>query len=132
MANHVALCWKFVTGGPYGYAVLKEGLGQKVVIGVATLAAAFDGIRADVAAQLAGETVQKVHFTIFGVSVYESFIVRTADGLYAYTLGKDAVIQSEVTGLANLTTTLNAVRDAAGTLIGADPILRMTVTASSS
>lgn len=132
MARHRAMCWKFLTGGPFGYVVLKDGLGVKIATAIATLAAAFDAIRTDVGAQLAGETVLTATFVIFGAATYQANLSRTAaDGLYAYTLAKDQVVQSEVTGIANLATALNAIRDAAGALIGADSIVRMTVDVAS-
>ena len=64
MATYNANVLKVVTNGPYSYSLLKDGVGQKVVNNIATVAAAMNGIRDDIGALLAGETVDRINMTV--------------------------------------------------------------------
>lgn len=52
------------TNGPYAYWIFKDDVGTKSADQVATIADALDGVKADVAALLAGETITKVSMAI--------------------------------------------------------------------
>lgn len=48
---------RVTTGGPFTYLIIRNGIAFKIVGGVATLAAAFNGARDDIAAEVGGATV---------------------------------------------------------------------------
>jgi hypothetical protein len=52
------------TNGPYAYRIYKGGAGQKDVNNVANIGAALDGVKADIAGLLNGETVTTVSMTV--------------------------------------------------------------------
>jgi hypothetical protein len=56
------------TGGPWFYVIQKAGAGQKVVSGIATLGAAFNGTRDDIGPLLEGGTVRDVEMDIVTLS----------------------------------------------------------------
>jgi len=64
MAQFNAAVLKVLVNGPYSYTILKDGVGQKTVNNVATVAAAINGIRDDIAGLLGGETVQRIQMTV--------------------------------------------------------------------
>ena len=55
---------KVVTNGAYCYRIYQDGVGQKDVNNVSTIALALDGVKADVAALLGGQTVTSVSMTV--------------------------------------------------------------------
>jgi len=52
------------TNGPYAYVIMKDGVGAKAVNNVASIGAALDGVKADIAGMLSGETVTHVGMTV--------------------------------------------------------------------
>ena len=64
MASFSVKIVKVVTNGPYAYWIFKDGTGEKSADNVATISAALDGVKADVAGLLAGETVSSVTMTV--------------------------------------------------------------------
>lgn len=64
MAQFIVRITKVATNGPYCYLILKDGVGQKDAISQATIAAALDGVKTDIAALLGGETVNSVAMTV--------------------------------------------------------------------
>ena len=64
MAQYNAAVLKVLVNGPYSYTLLKDGVGQKTVSNVATVAAAINGIRDDIAGLLGGETVERLNMTV--------------------------------------------------------------------
>ena len=64
MSQFSAVIVKIITNGPYAYALFKDGVGQKDVNNVATIGAALDGVKTDIAAGLNGETVQRAQITV--------------------------------------------------------------------
>jgi len=64
VANLTAVVAKVNTGGPYTYTIFRDGLGEKVVTGINSVAAAFNGARDDLSALIpAGEEVERVSIT---------------------------------------------------------------------
>jgi hypothetical protein len=59
MAQYQAVIIKVLTNGPYAYALKKDGVGQKDVNNVASIAAALDGVKTDIAGLLGAEVVQQ-------------------------------------------------------------------------
>lgn len=55
---------QFVVGGPYSYRIYKDGVGQKSVVGQATLGGAWDAIKADLATALGTETVRQATINV--------------------------------------------------------------------
>jgi len=54
---------KVATGGPYMYVLVKEGVGVKAATNLATVGAALDAAKNDIAANLNGEQV--VEFNLY-------------------------------------------------------------------
>ena len=53
-----------VTNGPYAYSLFKNGVGLKDVNNQSTISAALDGVKADIATNLGGETVSIVNMSV--------------------------------------------------------------------
>lgn len=51
---------QFPVGGPFSYSVFRNAVGVKVAGGLPTLAAAWNAIRDDLAAQVGAETVVRI------------------------------------------------------------------------
>lgn len=64
MAQFSATIQRVVTGGPYAYVVLKDGVGQKAADNQANLNTAMDNVKTDIAGLLAGETVDRVTLNV--------------------------------------------------------------------
>lgn len=64
MARFTATINKPVTNGPYAYVIFRDGVCQKDVNGVTTLANALDGVKTDIAGLLGGETVNRVNMSV--------------------------------------------------------------------
>ena len=64
MAVFQANVLKVLVNGPYSYSVLKDGVGQKVVNNLPTVAAAMNGIRDDIGGLLGGEGVVRITMTV--------------------------------------------------------------------
>ena len=65
MANYVAKVERVITNGPFTYVITKEGVGLKAVVSIATLGAAFNGIRDDIAAAIPqGENVLGISLAV--------------------------------------------------------------------
>jgi len=64
MAQFMARITAVTTNGPYCYLLLKDGQGIKDANALASISAALDGVKADIAANLAGETVKSVAMTV--------------------------------------------------------------------
>lgn len=60
MAQFQATIQRVASGGPYAYVIMKDGVGQKAADAQASLGAAMDNVKADIAGMLAGETVDRV------------------------------------------------------------------------
>ncbi len=60
MSKFTVMIQAVVTNGPYCYVILKDGVGQKSADNVANVAAALDGVKADIAGLLNGETVSRI------------------------------------------------------------------------
>ncbi len=61
MATFNVAVMKVITNGPYSYTLVKDGVGQKTVNNLTTVAAAMNGIRDDIGALLAGESVERIN-----------------------------------------------------------------------
>jgi hypothetical protein len=64
MSQFSAVIIKVITNGPYSYALFKDGVGQKDVNNVATIGAALDGVKTDIAGLLGGETVSRAQISV--------------------------------------------------------------------
>lgn len=52
------------TNGPYMYVIDKDGAGMKAAIGLASISAALDAVKADIGANLGGQTVRNVGMNV--------------------------------------------------------------------
>ncbi len=52
------------TNGPYAYLLIKDGIGLKDANNQANISTALDNVKADIAANLGGETVRTVTMTV--------------------------------------------------------------------
>lgn len=64
MAQFSVVIQKEITNGPYAYSIIKDGVGQKAAVSQASLSAAMDNVKTDVAGMLAGETVDRLTMNI--------------------------------------------------------------------
>lgn len=55
---------KVITNGPYSYNINKDGVGQKTAVNQATIGAAMDNVKTDIAGLLAGETIDKLTMNV--------------------------------------------------------------------
>ena len=60
MAQFSVTIQKVITNGPYAYALLKDGVGQKAATNQASISAALDSVKADIGGLLGTETVDRV------------------------------------------------------------------------
>jgi hypothetical protein len=67
MAQYSATIVKVLTNGPYAYYLAKDGVGQKDVNNVASIGAALDGVKTDIAALLGSEVVQRTTVSVQSV-----------------------------------------------------------------
>ena len=64
VSQYSVIIQKVVTNGPYSYALLKDGVGQKAAVGQANIGAALDAVKADIAGLLSGESVDRVTMNV--------------------------------------------------------------------
>jgi len=64
MSQFSATIVKVITNGPYAYALFKDGVGQKDVNNVATIGAALDGVKTDIAGLLGAESVSRAQISV--------------------------------------------------------------------
>ena len=64
MANFSVQISKVTTNGPYAYVVFKNNVGEKAVNNIATISAALDGVKTDIAGLLLGEVVDRVGMSV--------------------------------------------------------------------
>jgi hypothetical protein len=64
MAQFTVRITAIATNGPYCYLIVKDGAGLKDANALANISAALDAVKADIAANLAGETVKSVAMTV--------------------------------------------------------------------
>ena len=64
VAQYSVVIQKVVTNGPYSYALLKDGIGQKAAVNQASISAALDSVKADIGGLLGSESVDRVTMNV--------------------------------------------------------------------
>jgi len=65
MAQYVANIQQITgVGGPYAYSILKDGVGLKAAVSIASISAAIDAVKTDIGSDLGGAIVTKTVLSV--------------------------------------------------------------------